>query len=632
MTPRLLLRHLTFVGSKVETATIEFGPRTTIITGASDTGKSFIVDALDFMFGGRSLKQIPERDGYAQILLGLTLPSGEEVTVVRGTDGGGFTLYEGDHRTVPVQLAKLTLGPNHSSKSDSSLSRYLLQKIDLDQRWLLKNQYGGKESLSFRDLAHLCVIDETRMQDGTQPGLTGNPTNRTKELSALKLLLVGEDDSAITDVGTPQARSKRKDAQLDIVDRMIQDFRDQLTDQPDEEELRDQHARLNAAILEISDSVELLSAARLTIAAQLAESEGQLLGLRRRFDESTALQARFQLLGRQYESDLQRLEMVSEAGTILGFFSNGECAFCGAALKHQVKGVHLHEGETDFGVVVAKEALKIRALQEDLVNADQDISRQLALLEAGETALENEIMAAHRRLRDAELALEPQRGSLHEFVAQKSQVESTLGLHERVRDLEQLRAQIEDDARFELAVSRERLSVGSANSFSTQIQLRLQAWGYPESEHVRYDRKEMDVVDATQTRKGHGKGVRAILHAAFTLGLADHCFLNDLPHPGFAVIDSPLVVYRAPASSASTDREASGLASTFVADFYRDLQSTFEGQLIVMENDEPPESLMPTTVGVHFTKTPGVGRYGFFPHRPRVVEVSELADGDEVET
>ena len=38
--------------------------------------------------------------------------------------------------------------------------------------------------------------------------------------------------------------------------------------------------------------------------------------------------------------------------------------------------------------------------------------------------------------------------------------------------------------------------------------------------------------------------VRAILHAAFTLSLAQYCFDRDFPHPGFVVLDSPLVTYR----------------------------------------------------------------------------------------
>jgi hypothetical protein len=56
---RLTLTHLTLFGPNVETASVEFGPGATVVRGPSDTGKSFIVDAVDFMLGAQNLKEIP---------------------------------------------------------------------------------------------------------------------------------------------------------------------------------------------------------------------------------------------------------------------------------------------------------------------------------------------------------------------------------------------------------------------------------------------------------------------------------------------------------------------------------------------------------------------------------------------
>src|SRR5688572_19357131 len=99
---RLTLTHLTLFGPNVDTASVEFGPGTTVVRGPSDTGKSFIVDAVDFMLGAKALKEIPEREGYSTVLLGLTLPSGETVTLSRAVTGGDFGLYQEDIRTGPL--------------------------------------------------------------------------------------------------------------------------------------------------------------------------------------------------------------------------------------------------------------------------------------------------------------------------------------------------------------------------------------------------------------------------------------------------------------------------------------------------------------------------------------------------
>jgi hypothetical protein len=50
-----------------------------------------------------------------------------------------------------------------------------------------------------------------------------------------------------------------------------------------------------------------------------------------------------------------------------------------------------------------------------------------------------------------------------------------------------------------------------------------------------------DIIAGDQLRSAHGKGVRAILHAAFTLGLANYCTEREIPHPGFVVLDTPVL-------------------------------------------------------------------------------------------
>ena len=43
----LRLAHLTYAGSAKPLAQVVFGPELTVIYGASDTGKSFIVDSIE---------------------------------------------------------------------------------------------------------------------------------------------------------------------------------------------------------------------------------------------------------------------------------------------------------------------------------------------------------------------------------------------------------------------------------------------------------------------------------------------------------------------------------------------------------------------------------------------------------
>ena len=61
-----------FLGPNKEWASVTFGPGLNVIYGALETGKSFILEALDFMLGaGADLRDIPERVGYDRIFLGV---------------------------------------------------------------------------------------------------------------------------------------------------------------------------------------------------------------------------------------------------------------------------------------------------------------------------------------------------------------------------------------------------------------------------------------------------------------------------------------------------------------------------------------------------------------------------------
>ena len=68
----LLLRYLAFLGPGKAPADLSLAPGLNVICGASETGKSFIVESIDFMLGKESpVRDIPERDGYDRIRLAI---------------------------------------------------------------------------------------------------------------------------------------------------------------------------------------------------------------------------------------------------------------------------------------------------------------------------------------------------------------------------------------------------------------------------------------------------------------------------------------------------------------------------------------------------------------------------------
>ena len=126
----LTLRHLSLTGPDKVTACVAFGRGLNVIYGASETGKSFILEALDFMLGSSSeLRDIPERVGYDRVFLGIEDGKGDTFTLERSASGGQFRWYEGLHFEVPKEIQAKVLAAKHNPTRDDNLSTFLLERI-----------------------------------------------------------------------------------------------------------------------------------------------------------------------------------------------------------------------------------------------------------------------------------------------------------------------------------------------------------------------------------------------------------------------------------------------------------------------------------------------------------------------
>lgn len=609
---RIELAHLTFIGADVVSAAVDFGETVTVVRGPSDTGKSFIVDAIDFMLGGSSLKEIPQRSGYTTVLLGLRLPSGQNVTLSRSVNGGAFGLYERDVRSGPLDPAPRTLAEKHSATKEDNLSRYLLQQIDLDSKQVRRNVRNEKKSLSFRNIAQLCVVDETKMQSETSPALSGRPTDKTAEISTLKLLLQGEDDSNLVATQSKTERNRITSAKTEVLDELIAGFEAGLDSVGERSDLRAQLTRINQTAHQQNMSISDLTDRRRETVRRLEQLESRTVETRARANDIDALTSRFQLLSAKYISDLDRLDMIGEAGTLLGLFSPGTCIFCGAEPKHQHLNGHAAQDSTHFGESVAYEQSKTIALNSDLQLAIADLDQERTDLLKRNSDLAASTVSSRNDLRRLDEMISPQQDELAELFAVRSNVERYLADYDQIDKLNAMKVLIAAEGHEETATAAAGLELGTLSDFSRFVAARLRAWGVPGADQIYYDRNEQDLVADDQLRAAHGKGVRAILHAAFTIGLAQFCMDRGLPHPGFVVLDSPLVTYRPPDPGEQADPDGV-LDPSVAARFYADIQASFEGQIVIMENMDPPEGLADSSYDVPFSKKPGVGRYGFFP-------------------
>lgn len=604
----LRLIHLTYSGFGKPDARVEFDPALTVIYGASDTGKSFIAESIEYMLGGAKLELVSEAAGYSQILLGLQLPDGKTLTLLRAPGSNAIHIHRGDHRGLVTAPADGTVTATHTARSKNSLSLLLLGQLGLTDLRIRKNDAGGTRELNLSDLVHLAVIPETRMLSPLSPVLrSAADSGKSAAASVMRLLLTGEGDSdTATGLNAGQRRVNR--GQINLLDQLIVDLHAQLTTDENATELRARQARLQASIDEHSNALRAITDRHLKAVTTRMRTSEELAGLEARLSEVGDLVSRFVLLEAQYRSDLARLEMVAEAGSLLGYFKVGTCVFCGADPEHQRPSHGEHE-TTQLHIAVQSETAKTNALLNDLIPTIQDLRAQFENLAVRRTSLLHRGAQIDTEITETEQLLAPMRERMEETLQARSAVERNLELHARIEELEERRSQLDGKAANFTTRRMEYIPNRIVSAFDGTLRRTLDAWTVPSVGFAEYDQYAMDVRAGGRLRASRGKGVRSVLHSAFTTALAEYCLANSKPHPGFVVLDSPVVTYRDPISDPVG--EDVDLTPYVLDQFYKNMLN-FPGQAIILENGDPPVDVASHALTYCFTGS-GPGRSGFFP-------------------
>ena len=129
-------------GVAKENATLIFSDGLNVISGASNTGKSYVLACIDFALGAsKPPEQIPESSGYTWVILEVVVRSTKQrVSIERSFDGNTVRLKIFDlNRQL---ISESTVPVKHDSKNDNTLSSILLKYCSLWKREVVKNSRG----------------------------------------------------------------------------------------------------------------------------------------------------------------------------------------------------------------------------------------------------------------------------------------------------------------------------------------------------------------------------------------------------------------------------------------------------------------------------------------------------------
>ncbi len=607
----LRINQLAYLGPNKPAVYVDLKPGLNIICGSSETGKSFIVETIDFMLGGGSeLRQLPERAGYDRAVMQITLSDDQKFTFQRSLDGGGFLWRAGHHDE--LEKTDEALKPTHNSDRDDNLSQRILSLLGWGGRRLRKDAQATTVSFTVRHLAYLSIVNEMRIFDTASPVLSENKVNNTIEKSAFKFVLTGVDDSALVAVREARDSHARLVTNRNALASLIDERQAKLPPEEQIAQSRERLDRLQVRISSIGEDVAEDEQQHAEVSSRFRLLERFVQTSRRRKSEIDGLLQRFGLLDEHYVSDLSRLEAIAEAGAVFKTLHPGPCPFCGAPPEAQVHERGCDVDPDQIAAAAGAEIERINVLRAGLVETKQRLSSEGEQLSARTDRAADEQRQVSRRVQEIAAILRERRGGIGDLDQEAQQLRLQLKDADVLEELKGELARMSEA----IAAREEQISATPATTlppaetteFAAEIESILQAWDFPEAGRVAWEESRMDVTIGARRRGDQGKGLRAITCSAFLLGLLKRSLSKARPHLGLLVLDSPLLAYWKP------EGQADDLRGTHVDEyFYRWMASLpANNQILIIENRPLPDWVSDVAHTIHFTKNRASGRYGLF--------------------
>lgn len=596
------IKEIRLTSPKAEDASIKFFKGLNIVSGASDTGKTYIFQCIDYMMGSsKAPKRIKEAQDYTHIIMEIETNEGVLISFKRQIGDAkiyaAFASIDGYNKA----QSYITLDAQHDATKKDNISLFLLNRIGIRDTILLKkNQKGEKRTLSFRDLCHLTNVDELNIIKEISPVLSGQYTSATVEKSIFKYILSGVDDEKCGQIEDPKLRKAKIVSVIDFINQEIATLSETLENVENELNIVDEEQNeLKILDSEIEEFENLLKEKLNQKKLIIEQLEGKLSEKQR----LQVLNDRFELLEQHYLSDLERLQTMEEGLDFISQVEKVPCPICNNNLNH---GDISNEDSINLSLAYQNEQKKINMQLIDLRDTARNLICQIS-------AIDIEVLEIQSSLNfiDNEISnIKPQLKLFKKIIKRNEN-------YIRISDQkEYVVAEISNKTAQKIAYEENskkaqsslqyigELSSEILDEFCDEIENTLKNWCFDDFGKVSFDKKTYDIVVGDKERGSYGKGYRAFLYSAFVISLLRFTVKNSLFHSGIVILDSPLVTLKEKDNTDVPDKMQNAM--------FNDISINCSNeQVIIFENKQPTTQIEGKVNRVIFTKN-NDGRYGFF--------------------
>lgn len=601
---RFYLEQILIQGNGKEDAVLNLKPGANFVIGPSNTGKSLIMEAIDYVFGMTPKKNRPfkynESWGYTDFTLQFRTDDG--TVVLKRTTGKGKT-------KVSVSGTDPNFKSGSYAVSGRELNSIYLKLMGIEQpHEVWSSADGRKNQFTWRNIIHMFFL---RQQDVTRDSsVLLNPSagfaNNTAVLYSLLFMMTGEDADAGQNPDTQTKRKAKKEAVAAYIRQHVERLdkrEEELRTQIEESTVPDMPNAI-AVVNQEMDSIQSQISEAVTKSKQLMDD---IFAANNRLSESVMIANRFDALKGQYVSDIQRLSFVVEGEKIRSKAPvHRKCPFC--------DGDIVVEHKPQYVDATCAELKHIEEHLESLETAKRDVLEKIQKLKDQISNLEEEKAKIEQSLN---VDLRPRFSELKQKLeAYRAYVQLTHELDLVIEEQERYKKELLATEKAPTSLPKDHIFKDDIDGeiihgFESILMNMLKESGFNHYSSARLSLDTFDLELGGQPKsQTNGGGYCGILNTIMSLSMMEYLSLHGTYSPGIMYADSSL--------SQLSESERKARAETIKTKFIQYVARTpRDVQTLVIEHKEkvPFDAIIESGANVvEFTGDDAVeGRYGLLP-------------------
>lgn len=596
MDSRFYISKIRIEGENKKTVNIKLSKGLNVILGSSDCGKSHLYKIIYFVLGGSKApdeeQTIPESKDYNTYYLEIT--GKNKVYTLRRSRISKSQLY-----IYETNIDDINDKTEVKDYPNSKISSELLKRLGIKERKVLQNLHkiGNLTISHFKRL--FFVNEDDVSSEKKSPILSGQYIDTTRGRSIFKCFLDDSDyssfDNQISDeiVETSQQYTKEYiKTLLNEAEKRQKTYEEQI------ENLDTNVLNITTAYKRRDEIKNIIINFEIDI-NNLTEEKKKLND---KLQQNQILYNRFHLLKEYCDNDLKRIDFIKEGNYQFNNLKDLNCPLCGCTTeKKEIVNYEAVEQAVNY------ERNKILTNLNDLNKSIDDVISDVYILKKEVNVIDDKI---NEQLDNYKLNIEPELIKNEAIIAKyiDTQIliknkENNEQLIEKFKyDIKNIKDFVipEDEQANKLTLKDILSSEETTNKISLlekEIQSLIKEWEIELDKDsklqnellVEFDTDICDIKVNGRPRSSFGQGVRAILYTAFLVGFLKYCIKNNLQHPGFTVIDSPLTTYKKHKIKNGKNEDLNKETHQL---FYESLSKLINEQIIIIENsDKYPENI-----------------------------------------